>query len=86
MLPCVQYIKGYNYTLYTYFQPGYMCLGFAPVVDGPGGFIPDLPTTLRENLGADSVPLMSGICRDDGAAFTVVCKSVCHISGRRSTS
>jgi len=66
------------------FQPGYLCFGFAPIVDGPGGFIPDLPTTLRENLGADTVPLMSGICRDDGALFTLVCKSLRHVSGRKS--
>jgi carboxylesterase type B len=52
--------------------PGYVCLGFAPVVDGPGGFIPDLPLTLRENLGEDSVPLLSGINRDDGSLFTVL--------------
>jgi carboxylesterase type B len=50
---------------------GYVCLGFAPIVDGPGGFIPDLPLTLRENLGADSVPLLSGINKDDGSLFTL---------------
>jgi carboxylesterase type B len=50
---------------------GYFCQGFAPVVDGPGGFVPDSPIKLRNELKENSVPLMSGICKDDGSLYTI---------------
>lgn len=46
-------------------------------MDGPGGFVPDLPLTLRQNLGEDSVPLLAGICKDDGSLYTTFCKLYC---------
>lgn len=55
-----------------FFQPGYLCAGFAPIVDGSGGFIPKLPLTLREEMPASQyVPIIGGICRDDGSVFTL---------------
>jgi len=51
--------------------PGYFCQGFAPIVDGPGGFLPDNPLTLRENLGQDTVPILAGHCKDDGSLYTL---------------
>jgi len=51
--------------------PGYFCQGYAPIVDGNGGFIPDIPAKLREEATAESfVPIISGICRDDGSLYT----------------
>jgi len=51
--------------------PGYFCQGFAPIVDGPGGFMPDHPNTLREALGEKSVPVIAGHCKDDGSLYTI---------------
>jgi carboxylesterase type B len=51
--------------------PGYFCQGFAPIVDGPGGFMPERPSKLREELKENSVPIIGGICRDDGSLFTI---------------
>jgi carboxylesterase type B len=51
--------------------PGYFCQGFAPIVDGPGGFLPDVPLTLREQLGSNSVPVIGGHCSDDGSLYTL---------------
>jgi carboxylesterase type B len=51
--------------------PGYFCQGYAPIVDGDGGFVPDIPLKLREEAHDDSyVPIISGICRDDGSLYT----------------
>jgi carboxylesterase type B len=51
--------------------PGYFCQGYAPIVDGDGGFVPDVPLKLREEAHDDSyVPIISGICRDDGSLYT----------------
>lgn len=50
--------------------PGYFCQGFAPIVDGPGGFIPKMPKELKEELGSAAVPTISGICKDDGSLYT----------------
>jgi hypothetical protein len=43
----------------------------APVIDGPGGFIPDFPAVLRDNEQFNKVPIMSGNTRDDGSLFTL---------------
>jgi len=51
--------------------PGYFCQGFAPIIDGPGGFMPDFPLKLREELKEDSLPIISGLCKDDGSLFTI---------------
>jgi carboxylesterase type B len=51
--------------------PGFFCQGFAPIVDGPGGFMPDIPLTLREELGEASVPIIAGHCSDDGSLYTI---------------
>jgi len=51
--------------------PGYFCQGYAPIVDGPGGFIPKIPLVMREEMAPSSyVPIISGICRDDGSLYT----------------
>jgi len=52
--------------------PGYFCQGFAPIVDGPGGFLPKLPRVMRDELQPeDNVPILSGICKDDGSLYTI---------------
>lgn len=51
--------------------PGYFCQGYAPIVDGPGGFLPDYPSNLREAGNFVKGPLMTGICRDDGSLYTL---------------
>ena len=58
-------------------QPGYFCLGFAPVVDGPDGLLPSDPWTLREQGKFKKLPLLSGITKDDGSLYTVSSKSTC---------
>jgi len=51
--------------------PGHFCQGFAPIIDGPGGFLPDSPLKLREELGDASVPVIAGHCKDDGSLYTI---------------
>jgi len=51
--------------------PGYFCQGMAPVVDGSGGVIPDLPKVIRESGDYEALPMMSGICKDDGSLYTL---------------
>ena len=54
------------------FQPGHFCQGHAPVVDGPGGFIPDYPHLLRESGDFDeNINIMSGYNSEDGSLYTV---------------
>lgn len=58
-------------------QPGYFCQGYAPIVDGPGGFMPDIPLRLRETMSPSRyVPIISGICRDDGSLYTAFCEQL----------
>jgi len=53
-------------------SPGHFCLGHQPVVDGPGGFIPDMPYLLRERGEFNQdIKLMSGFLSDDGSFYTV---------------
>lgn len=50
--------------------PGHFCQGYAPIIDGPGGFIPKQPLDLRRELPAEQVvPSMGGICSDDGSLY-----------------
>ena len=55
-----------------FLQPGYFCLGFAPVVDGI--LLPDEPIALRRRGEFQKVKLMTGLLKDDGSFFTVQCK------------
>jgi len=41
--------------------PGTFCQGFAPIVDGPGGFMPEMPIKLIEEMGDNSVNIISGL-------------------------
>ena len=43
----------------------------APVIDGPGGFIPENPINARANGQVNQVPLITGICREDGSLYTL---------------
>ena len=45
--------------------------GCIPVVDGPGGFIPDTPMALREQGDIMSGPILSGINHDECSTFLV---------------
>ncbi|TFY71898.1 hypothetical protein EVG20_g1117 [Dentipellis fragilis] len=49
-------------------QPG--AFPFAPVIDGPGGIIPDLPTTRLLAGAGPRIPFMSGTVLDEGTSFT----------------
>ena len=51
--------------------PGYFCQGYAPIVDGPGGFLPDSPKNIRESGEFVQGPLITGICRDDASLYTL---------------
>ena len=63
---------------YFTFQPGHFCQGHAPVIDGPGGFIPDYPYRLREEEEfAQDVQIMSGYNSEDGSLYTVF--SMLHV-------
>lgn len=45
------------------------------MVDGPGGFLPDLPSVLEKTVNASfGVPTLSGITADDGSADAAFCK------------
>ena len=58
--------------MYVYYeQPGTFCQGMAPVIDGPGGFIPDHPIYLREQGLINKVPIMTGFNREDGSLYTL---------------
>ncbi len=58
----------------SFFQPGYLCLGMAPVVDGPGGILPEMPLDLREAGNFNHNPMLSGITKDDGSLYVIVRK------------
>ena len=42
---------------------------YSPVVDGPGGFLPELPATLITSGNFSSVDFIGGHCTDDGSLF-----------------
>lgn len=44
------------------------------MIDGPGGFLPDDPLTLRANDEFSKVPLMSGYNAEDGSLYVIACK------------
>jgi carboxylesterase type B len=72
----VDCMKSLNWTVIRNNQalnctPGYFCQGYAPIVDGPGGFLPDYPTVIRESGNFVQGPLITGICRDDGSLYTL---------------
>ncbi len=48
----------------------------APVVDGPGGFLPDTPYNLRQSGQFRPVPLLTGITQNEGGLFALDCKFV----------
>ena len=56
------------------FQPGYFCLGFAPVVDGLDGFLPDIPLEMRKRGEFPDIPVMTGYLQEDGALYTLGCE------------
>ena len=62
----------HNNTLHQ--QPGFYCLGHAPVIDGPGNFLPDDPLRLREAGEYSQIPLMSGWNAEDGSLYVVACE------------
>lgn len=44
---------------------------FIPVIDGQGGMIPDLPSTLLEKGSFSKVPFIAGTNLDEGTMFTI---------------
>jgi len=73
MLSCMRDVSARDLRLADSIEctPGYFCQGFAPIVDGPGGFLPEHPYKLRQELGEDSVPVIAGHCSDDGSLYTI---------------
>jgi len=73
MLACMREVSARDLRIADSIQctPGYFCQGFAPIVDGPGGFLPEHPMKLREELGENSVPVIAGHCSDDGSLYTI---------------
>ncbi|KAK7042228.1 carboxylic ester hydrolase [Favolaschia claudopus] len=63
---------------------------FFPVLDGPGGIIPQLPSTmLRSPGGGAGIPFMSGSTLDDGTLFvaaSIAINSTAQIVGQLNTS
>ena len=57
--------------LHDYFQPGYYCLGSAPVVDGD--IIPDEPIAMRQRGEFQKLPMIAGQTSDDGSPYTIAC-------------
>ena len=56
-------------TQYIDLQYGSLAGPFGPVVDGPGGILPDKPKTLRENGKFMKMKIISGVTTDEGAYF-----------------
>ena len=40
-----------------------------PVVDGPGGFLPQTPVDLRRDGSVMNGPIIAGIAKEDGSLF-----------------
>ena len=49
------------------FQYGMMWGPFGPVVDGPGGLLPEHPVQIRESQDFLKVPIIAGVTKDEGA-------------------
>ena len=45
---------------------------YVPVIDGPGGLIPDLPSTLLAEGKFSKIPTMTGTNLDDGTHFSLL--------------
>jgi carboxylesterase type B len=73
MVACLQALPSRDLRLADHIEctVGTFCQGFAPIVDGPGGFIPEKPLDMRRKLGDQSVPMITGICSDDGSLYTI---------------
>lgn len=69
MMDCLRTI-GPRTLLHTQFNCSF-CLGFAPVVDGPDGFLPAHPIEMRQNESFAKVPMMEGITREDGFLYAL---------------
>ena len=59
-------LNNVNFICDVYDRP---CDGFRPSVDGPGGFIPDVPWKMRAEGAGHVVPEMVGLCTMDSAFF-----------------
>ena len=58
-------------------QSGWISQGFAPVIDGPGGFLPDNPYYARGNGTFNrDVQVISGHTSEDGSMYLLPCKTI----------
>ena len=55
-------------------QEGFFCLGMVPVVDGPGGFLPDTPSNIRLSKNYTMVPEIITHTAEDGMIYMVACR------------
>ena len=46
-----------------------------PVVDGPGGFLPEMPVDMRKSGSVMNGPIISGINEEDGSLGAAFCES-----------
>ena len=60
--------------IHVLFQPGYYCGGMGPVVDGPGGFLPEKPADLRAAGSVMNGPIIAGTNEEDGSLFVPICE------------
>ena len=62
----------FAFTLYLSVAGTHICLGMVPVVDGPGGYIPDTPQNLRESGEFKYIPEMIGYNQNDAFEYTLL--------------
>ena len=53
----------------VYIQESYDCVGMVPVVDGPGGFLPEMPHEIRGKGEHNKVPIMTGVTTEEAYMF-----------------
>ena len=63
-----QKIKNAAGTVFNFYNPS-LRWAFQPVIDGPGGVIPEAPTDIWTSGTWNKVPLLTGFCTDEGAPF-----------------
>lgn len=73
---CFSNLYYVDHLCYCLFQEGHYCQGFAPVIDGEGGFLPDKPRELRKIGEWAEVPLMAGQTTEDGSLYALGSKLV----------
>ena len=53
----------------VFIQESYDCAGMVPVVDGPGGFLPEMPHEIRGKGEHNKVSIMTGVTTEEAYMF-----------------